>query len=339
MRKGVTTLNIALGNEFGRISPVDEQISFTDNFKQQQILIKRQLQEQQKQAETSKQSEAPQQVYTYKALEEVMKLNNLGVAKKKNGDIEYKRLADGKTVCTDVGNQMMISKEMQSPENIKTFLELAIDKYGNELKVNGSQEFKKMVIESAAAHNLPIILKPAALQEQLMERRKELALEAKAESLDSVSNEAGQQIKQQAPEAQPEVPQAEIKQHSEEQSAKSEMLFTESKVQDSSKDKLQQENNSTYDIKFTYDRKAAKYNISINGEAAKSVIDKDPNALVALKQHPDIQKHNVPTSELQLGAITRTESMKGGNRPQNMMLDSVGKEVKQEKANSKDMER
>ncbi|NBI13697.1 hypothetical protein GVX81_08780 [[Haemophilus] felis] len=411
------SLNIALGNEFGRISPADEQISFADNFKQQQILIKRQLQEQQKQANTSQQSEVPQQqAFTNKALEEVMKLNNLGIAKKENGDIEYKRLADGKTVCTDVGNQMLISKEMQSPENIKTFLELAIDKYGNELKVSGSKEFKEMVVESAAAHNLPIILKPAALQEQLMERRKELELEAKAESLDSVSNEAGQHIEKQAPEAQAEVPQAEAqqqapeaqaeapqaevqqqtpeeqrqaildekayevaknffsnpteeqrieivelrrdpefnkafeqaevkywgerdmqlqtsanKQHSEERSAQSEKLYTEAKLQDSS--------NLTYDIKFKFDRKEAKYNVSINGESAKSVIAKDPNALAVLQQHPDIKKHNVPTSELQAGSITRTESMKGGHRPQDMKLNATGQEVKQQKVKDQGMER
>lgn len=351
------SLNLALGNEFGRLAPADEKISFTDNFRQQQVLMQRQLQEQQKQADTSQQSEAPQQAFTNKALEEVMKLNNLGIAKKDNGDIEYKRLADGKTVCTDVGNQMMISKDMQSPENVKTFLELAIDKYGNELKVSGSREFKDMVVESAAAHNLPIILKPAALQEQLMERRKELQMEAKAESLDSITNEAGQQLKlneqanqaeapqaeaqQQAPEVQAEEPQS-AKQHSEEKAAESEVLFSSGVKSDSDKYvKPQQENanNPTYDIKFTFDRKEAKYNVSINGESAKSAIAKDPNALSVLQQHPDIKKHNVPTAELQAGAINRTEAMKGGNRPKDIVMNTAGQEVAKVKDKSAGMER
>ncbi|MFQ0972244.1 LPD7 domain-containing protein, partial [Gilliamella sp. BG1] len=187
------SLNIALGNEFGRISSAEEKINFSDNFRQQQTIVQRHLQEQQKQTNKSKDKEYGL-TFTSKALEEVMKLNNLGIAKKKNGDIEYKRLADGKTVCTDVGNQMLISKDMQTPENIKTFLELAIDKYGNELKINGSKEFKEKVIESVAVHNLPIILKPATLQEQLMNRRRELQFEEKLESLDSITNEFEQQI-------------------------------------------------------------------------------------------------------------------------------------------------
>ncbi|MFC1118058.1 LPD7 domain-containing protein [Pasteurella multocida] len=505
------SFNLALGNEFGRISPAEEKISFADNFKQQQAILHRQLKEQ-----NQAQAEVPLQPFKTKSLEEVMKLNNLGIAKKENGDIEYKRLSDGKTICTDVGNQMLISKNMQSPENIKTFLELAIDKYGNELKVSGSREFKEMVIETAAVHNLSIILKPASLQEQLMDRRKELQLEAKAQSLDGVTNEAGKQIqaeakqqapeaqaeakqqapeaqaeaKQQAPEAQAEAKQqapeaqAEVKQQAPEAQAEAKQQAPEAQTEkrnavrtfeeafsdeltilgqqikqardaierdkyyqsdfysayermqndpelkqtfenelnavnesfkltvetekdinalvkgiDKTKEdigyreviawnrtmhsignkgakidergnnlrytvidvvqkiraandvKRQAENlqklgigqyakaNQMYDIKFTFDRKEAKYNVSINGENAKSVIAKDPNALTVLQQHPDIKKHNVPTSELQAGSITRVESMKGGNRPTDMKLDILGKEIKQAKSKDQGMER
>lgn len=466
------SFNLALGNEFGRISPVDEKISFTDNFKQQQAILHRQLKEQQSQKENEKHSEVQLQPFNAKALEDVMKLNNLGIAKKENGDIEYKRLSDGKTICTDVGNQMLISKNMQSPENIKTFLELAIDKYGNELKVSGSREFKEMVIETAAVHNLSIILKPASLQEQLMDRRKELQLEAKAQSLDGVTNEAGQQIqaeaKQQAPEAQAEAKQQAPEAQAEKRNAvrtfeeafsdeltilgqqikqardaierdkyhqsdfysayermqndpelkqtfenelnavnesfkltvetekdinalvkgidktKEDIGYREviawnrtmhsignkgakidkrgnnlryavidvvQKIRAANDVKRQAENlqklgigqyakaSQMNDIKFTFDRKEAKYNVSINGENAKSVIAKDPNALTVLQQHPDIKKHNVPTSELQAGSITRVESMKGGNRPTDMKLDILGKEIKQGKSKDQGMER
>ncbi|MFQ0972243.1 hypothetical protein ACGH6T_10890, partial [Gilliamella sp. BG6] len=93
-----------------------------------------------------------------------------------------------------------------------------------------------------------------------------------------------------------------------------------------------------YDVKFKFDRKESKYNVSINGESAKSVIVQDPNALKALQNHPDIKKHNVPTTELLTGVINRTESMKGGNRPQNMKLNSTGKEIKA-KQKENEMER
>ena len=88
--------------------------------------------------------------------------------------------------------------------------------------------------------------------------------------------------------------------------------------------------NKTYSIEFKFDRKESKYNISINGESAESVINKDKYALSVLQNHPDIKKHNVPISELQTGIINRTESMKG-NRPQDIKLDATGKEVKNKK--------
>ncbi|MDG2957058.1 hypothetical protein P7L95_09920 [Bisgaard Taxon 10/6] len=338
------SLNIALGNEFGRIASADEQISFSDNFKQQQILLKRQLQEQQrsKAAETSKQ-ETPQRAFTSKALEEVMKLNNLGVAKKENGDIEYKRLSDGKTVCTDVGNQMLISKEMQSPENIKTFLELAIDKYGNELKINGSKEFKEMVIESAAANNLPIILKPAALQEQLMERRKELELEAKVEYLDSVSNEAGQQLKadvsqteaqQQSPETQVDVPQTEAQQQSPEAQAD----VPQAEVQQQAPDKQHSNGvQKTYDIKFEFkrDEKAANglFKIKVNGVTVATAIKKDPNTLEVLKNHPNLK--GLSDSQIKKGIIEDN----GILRPMDMKLDAKGNEIQEVKSQEQAFER
>jgi hypothetical protein len=374
------SLNIALGNEFGRISSADEKINFTDSFRRQQTLLKRQLQEQQKQQKQAS-SESNNFTFTSKALDDVMRLNNLGVAKKKNGDIEYKRIADGKTVCTDVGDQMLISKDMQTPENIKIFLELAIDRYGNELKINGSKQFKEQIIESVVANNLPIILKPAVLQDQLIERRKELQFEEKLESFDSITNEAEQQINrsyltQEAPEAEKptqeaseaekptqEAPEAE-KPTQEASEAEKETLrkakinekayalakdFIDSPNEDKRVEIVRLRRGSefnsayeqaekkylhekamdkTYDVKFKFDRKESKYNVSINGESAKSVIVQDPNALKVLQNHPDIKKHNVPADELLTGAINRTDSMKGGNRPQNMKLNSAGKEIK-----------
>lgn len=63
---------------------------------------------------------------------------------------------------------------------------MSIDRYGNELQINGKKEFKDMVVEAAAANNLPVILKPAELQEQLIARRKELEMEQKVEVGNSI---------------------------------------------------------------------------------------------------------------------------------------------------------
>lgn len=330
------SFNLALGDGFGRVSPGNENISFADNFRQQQAILYRQLKEKQNQEENANQTDQP---FRSKALEEVIKLNNLGISKKENGDIEYKRLSDGKTICTDTGNQMLISKDMQSAENVKIFLELSIDKYGNELKINGSKEFKEMVIETAVVNNLSIILKPASLQSRLMEKRKELQLEAKAQSLNSVTNEAEKQLK---PQSKVESSKQDIKEikHSryEERSDKSKAIKDKQNEQ-YSKSKQVNDRNKTYDIKFTFDCKEANYKVFINGESAKSFIAKDPNALTVLKNYADIKKHKVPTSELQAGVITRTESMKGGNRPKDIKFNAIGQEIKQEKIKDHGMER
>lgn len=129
------------------------------------------------------------------ALQESLKKNNIGVAKHTDGKIEYKSLTDGKLICTDDGDKMKIHQKDMSAENVKFFLEVSIDRYGNELQINGKKEFKDMVVEAAAANNLPVILKPAELQEQLIARRKELEMEQKVEVGNSIEKVAPEQAK------------------------------------------------------------------------------------------------------------------------------------------------
>lgn len=129
------------------------------------------------------------------ALQESLKKNNIGVAKHTDGKIEYKSLTDGKLICTDDGDKMKIHQKDMSPENVKFFLEVSIDRYGNELQINGKKEFKDMVVEAAAANNLPVILKPAELQEQLIARRKELEMEQKVEVGNSIEKATPEQAK------------------------------------------------------------------------------------------------------------------------------------------------
>lgn len=132
-------------------------------------------------------------------LQAALQKNNIGISKHEDGKIEYKSLTDGKLICTDDGEKMRINQKDLSAENIKFFLEVSIDRYGNELRINGSREFKEMIVESAAVNNLPVILKPAELQEQLMERRKELEMEKHVENfIESAQN--AQQV-QSMPEA------------------------------------------------------------------------------------------------------------------------------------------
>jgi hypothetical protein len=136
------------------------------------------------------------------ALQESLKKNNIGVAKHTDGKIEYKSLTDGKLICTDDGDKMKIHQKDMSAENVKFFLEVSIDRYGNELQINGKKEFKDMVVEAAAANNLPVILKPAELQEQLIARRKELEMEQKVEVGNSIEKAAPEQTQEKAKDEQ-----------------------------------------------------------------------------------------------------------------------------------------
>lgn len=136
------------------------------------------------------------------ALQESLKKNNIGVAKHTDGKIEYKSLTDGKLICTDDGDKMKIHQKDMSPENVKFFLEVSIDRYGNELQINGKKEFKDMVVEAAAANNLPVILKPAELQEQLIARRKELEMEQKVEVGNSIEKATPEQTQDKAKDEQ-----------------------------------------------------------------------------------------------------------------------------------------
>ena len=135
------------------------------------------------------------------ALQESLQKNNIGVAKHTDGSIEYKSLNDGKLICTDDGEKMRIHQKDMTPENVKFFLEVSIDRYGNELQINGKKEFKDLVVEAAAANNLPVILKPAELQEQLMARRKELEMEQKVE-VNSIEKAAPEQTQEKAKDEQ-----------------------------------------------------------------------------------------------------------------------------------------
>lgn len=97
--------------------------------------------------------------------------------------------------------------------------------------------------------------------------------------------------------------------------------------------------NRIYDIKFSYDKEKSSYNLTINGKNSKEYIKNDSKILDILKKHPDVKKHNIPISELKEGIITKTDSMKGGNRPQDMQLNAVGEEVKQQKVKDQGIER
>lgn len=255
------------------------------------------------------------------ALQESLKKNNIGVAKHTDGKIEYKSLTDGKLICTDDGDKMKIHQKDMSPENVKFFLEVSIDRYGNELQINGKKEFKDMVVEAAAANNLPVILKPAELQEQLIARRKELEMEQKIEVGNSIEKATPEQAKNephssiepvqsksaandefrqpQAAEplkAQPEqahTPAEQPKSVQEQPQATTEKAaaISQTKAKSSKTTEL-----PTYTIEFKYDESAKQriaqesavvagrfYSVKVNGVPVQEAMKSDPNVAKVLE--------------------------------------------------------
>lgn len=276
------------------------------------------------------------------ALQESLKKNNIGVAKHTDGKIEYKSLTDGKLICTDDGDKMKIHQKDMSPENVKFFLEVSIDRYGNELKINGKKEFKDMVVEAAAANNLPVILKPAELQEQLIARRKELEMEQKVEVGNSIEKAAPEQTQEKAKDEQrSSIEPVQSKsaandefrqpQAAEPLKAQPEQAHTLAEQPQATTEKAaaisqtKAESSKTterpaYTIEFKYDESAKQrtaqesavvagrfYSVKVNGVPVQEAMKSDPNVAKVLenaaKNSPDLKAKNITADNLKSGYI------------------------------------
>ncbi len=112
---------------------------------------------------------------------EKLRMNDLVASKKSKGIVHYKSQKDGSLVFEDRGDRIIFSRKELEKEKIALGLEVATAKYGNELKLTGNEQFKKMVVEVAAEKGLNIILKPEKYQEMLVQMKAELAAQKETE--------------------------------------------------------------------------------------------------------------------------------------------------------------
>jgi len=74
---------------------------------------------------------------------------------RRNGDVTYR--LDGRDAFTDHGRQLMFSKgSEQERDAVAAGLMLARQKFGPELTVTGSVEFKKLAVETAVARGMDV---------------------------------------------------------------------------------------------------------------------------------------------------------------------------------------
>ena len=267
------------------------------------------------------------------ALQESLKKNNIGVAKHTDGKIEYKSLTDGKLICTDDGDKMKIHQKDMSPENVKFFLEVSIDRYGNELKINGKKEFKDMVVEAAAANNLPVILKPAELQEQLIARRKELEMEQKVEVGNSIEKVAPEQAKNEPHSSIEPVAKSAV-------AANDEFKQSQAAVQTAEKSLV---NRRGVNIEFKFSKSASVqagrnvYTVKIDGVPAQEAIKQKPELSKMLDNvalHKDMQAKGISAESLKSGVIQpkQLDNELKVTKPKNMTVDLSGKTVEKAKS-------
>lgn len=279
-------------------------------------------------------------------LQETLEKSNIGIAKHPDGKIEYKSLNDGKLICTDDGEKMRIHQKDINPKNIKFFLEVSIDRYGNELQINGSKEFRNMVVESAAANNLPVILKPAELQEQLMARRKELELEQKDNSIEKAQQSITQEINTQPQqtlttkevlESKDKNTQESVQNNTQPKELKEPQALNEQKnnAQATTADKdnkveskksaaqdiqdVVKSIDTVYKMEFKYNKEASVhsvgkiYDVTINGQPAAQVVKKEPQLEKTLEKvianSKDLQQKGITPQALASGSVEITKKL------------------------------
>ncbi|MDF7677042.1 relaxase/mobilization nuclease domain-containing protein [Neisseriaceae bacterium ESL0693] len=69
----------------------------------------------------------------------------------------------GKTAVRDDGDRLQVSREA-TPEGLQQALKLAVERYGNNITVNGTAEFKEQIIQAAVKSQLPITFADPALE-------------------------------------------------------------------------------------------------------------------------------------------------------------------------------
>lgn len=92
-------------------------------------------------------------------------------------NVHYLDKKTDRTMFVDTGKSIAIRKGGMTESAVAVALELAKEKFGSTLTINGSDDFKKQVIEVAAKNNMDIHFTDKTMNSQLEERKAELAIE------------------------------------------------------------------------------------------------------------------------------------------------------------------
>lgn len=99
-------------------------------------------------------------------------------------NVHYLDKATDKTLFVDTGKAISMRRTGITESGVAVALELAKERFGSTLTINGTADFKKMVIEAAAKNGLDVHFTDKAMNQGLAARRAELAIEKEGQSIE-----------------------------------------------------------------------------------------------------------------------------------------------------------
>ncbi|WP_324729655.1 LPD7 domain-containing protein [Pseudomonas chlororaphis] len=94
-----------------------------------------------------------------------------------SNNVHYLDKKTDKTLFVDTGKSIALRRNGITEAGVTVALQLAQQRFGSTLTINGTPEFKRLVVEAAAKGNMDIHFTDKKMNQALIERRAELALE------------------------------------------------------------------------------------------------------------------------------------------------------------------
>jgi hypothetical protein len=98
-------------------------------------------------------------------------------------NVHYLDKTTDKTLFVDTGKVIAMRRTGITEAGVAVALQLAKERFGSTLTINGSADFKKLVIEAAAKNGMDIHFTDKAMNEGLTARRAELEIESEAQNI------------------------------------------------------------------------------------------------------------------------------------------------------------
>ncbi|KPY60700.1 Uncharacterized protein ALO93_04770, partial [Pseudomonas amygdali pv. sesami] len=103
-------------------------------------------------------------------------------------NVHYLDKQTDKTLFVDTGKTISMRRTGITEAGVSVALQLARERFGSTLTINGTAEFKKLVIEAVAKNGLDVHFTDKAMNQSLAARRAELDIERGGQSIGPATN-------------------------------------------------------------------------------------------------------------------------------------------------------